>query len=342
MNYNVRRVLAITTGGTIAATPGKFGLRPTEKKQDVISLVRKHLQKMKIVVEVKHLKPVDSTNMLTAHRKEIATIIFQNAHGFDGFVITHGTDTMVDTAAALTFMIQRLGKPIVLTGSQISAYKPRTDGINNMLAAFEIATQDFGEVLIAFGNHIIRGPRAIKYDEQGFNAFQSTRVQPIGKIGIDIRPHVHRIKRFNGDPILFTDFDTNIGFFHPMSGVDHHRFEDMVSDKMIHGLVVVGFGAGNISEAYYNGISMATKMNKPIIVVTQCLEGGAEMGIYEVGTRPLELGAISGEDMTMQTATQKLMYALGRIRAESIAPEEIINYVKRITHMNYAEEISKL
>ncbi|MDO8554782.1 MAG: asparaginase [Candidatus Micrarchaeota archaeon] len=333
------RVLVIETGGTIAQKRSRDGVfRPAENEANLIDRIKSVFRFADVKTE-KLAKMIDSTNMLTEQRAMIANIIYHNANEFEGFVITHGTDTMADTAAALTFMLQDLGKPIVLTGSQISIYEPRSDGMGNLIAAIRTATQDYGEVVIAFGNGVWRGPRTIKDDEEGFNAFLSPRTPQIGKIGITIEPDYGRIKRHKAETRLFTKFDTSIGFFYPMSGVSVDTFSAQVRDPNIHGFVMVGFGAGNIPEVYYEGIKEATRVHKPVLVVTQCLKGAADMGIYEVGAVPLRLGAISGGDMTMQTATQKLMYALGRANVEKVGDTRRIDFVKHIIYTDYAHEI---
>lgn len=346
------RLLFIETGGTIAQLPAQRTVRnghgmhrmtilkpPRGKPRSIVKQVKGISSIARYEVEV--FKAIDSTDMLTADRIRVAKLIYQNARDFDGFVVVHGTDTMADTASALTFMIQRLGKPIVLTGSQIPLYKPRTEGRNNVLAAAEVATQDFGEVVIAFGEEVVRGPCAIKEDEQAPTAFKSPRVPPIGKIGIDIVPAEHRIRRFQGDPIPFTDFDTNIAFFYPASGADVNTFTSQVENPEVHGVVVVGFGAGNVPKTYHSAISRATGLHKPVMVVTECLKGQAEM-VYEAGAIPIELGAISGCDMTMKCAVQKLMYALGRAATGGIEPEKHIGFIKDIMHTIYAKELSVL
>jgi len=331
------RVLVIETGGTIAQKRGRDGVfRPAD---ECVTPRVKGISRIADIQVERLSRLIDSTNMLTDERAALAEKVYANAEEYDGFVIVHGTDTMADTAAALTFMIQGLGKPIVLTGSQISIYEPRTDGIGNISSAIRAATMDFGEVAIAFGNGIYRGPRSIKDDEEGFNAFLSPRTPPIGKIGIVIDAAENRIRRFRSEVRLFTGFDTNIAFVYPASGISTDTFTSQVRQDSIHGFVFVGFGAGNIPKTYYPGIEEAAKSNKPVVVVTQCIKGAADMGIYEVGSVPRKLGAISGGDMTMPTATQKLMYALGRARQEGIEPGRVIDFVRKIIQTIYAKEM---
>lgn len=333
-----QKVLILETGGTIAQKPGADRVhRPTG--ETVTGRVR-GLAKIADIEVMQPSKPIDSSNMLTAQRAVLAETIYKNAAGFDGFVILHGTDTMADTAAALTYMMQGLGKPIVLTGSQIPIYDPRTDGTANIIASVQTAIQDYGEVVIVFGSGVFRGPRTIKIDEESLNAFDSPRTPPVGKVGITIEPSEHRIKRSESEAKLFTKFDTNISVTYPVSGISEDTFSSQVRQRNIHGFVFVGFGAGNTGKVYYKGIEQAIKLHKPIVVVTQCLKGAADMGLYEGGAVALQYGAISGGDMTVQTATQKLMYALGRAREEGVVGADRIKFVKEIIHNIYADDIS--
>ncbi len=291
-------------------------------------------------VEVERLpKLIDSTNMTTKERAELAEKIYKNASKFDGFVIIHGTDSMVETGAALTFMVQGLGKPIILTGAQMSIYNDDSDGPHNVRSAIKAATMDYGEVAIVFNEGVYRAVRAMKYDESALTAFTSPRTPTIGKVGIEFFECEHRIRRHGGELRLFTGFDTNVAFFYPASGLSVDTFTKILAMKNVHGAVFAGFGAGNIPNVYYRGIERAVSMNKPLVVVTQCPQGAADMGIYEVGAVPLQLGAISGGDMTIQTATQKLMYALGKAKYDKIPPKDRIDFVKQIIHTDYAKEI---
>ncbi|VVB56937.1 Glutamyl-tRNA(Gln) amidotransferase subunit D [uncultured archaeon] len=332
-------VLLIETGGTIAQKPGKNGaLSPTG--QSVLSRLKDIGRIAKLEAERLPVA-LDSTNMLHEQRAHIAQIIHHNANAFDGFVVVHGTDTMSDTAAALTFMLQGLGKPVILTGSQLPIIDERSDGVRNLYSAVTAATQDYGEVAIAFGNGIYRGPRTIKVDSEGFDAFASPRTAPIGKVGIRIEPQEGRITRADsaGEKRLFTSFDTQIGFFYPMSGVGSRIFTSQIDHPDLHAFVFVGFGAGNVPEVYYDSIEHARQLHKPIVVVTQCIQGSVNMRLYQTGAIPLKLGAISGGDMTLQTATQKLMYALGKAEAKKVVPEKLVSFVRDIMYVNYAKEI---
>lgn len=333
----IKKILLIKTGGTIAQERGLDGVfRPSDKEyMDEIKGIHDLAE-----IVVAHPANIDSTNMETSHRAMLAELIHKNYRDYDGFVIVHGTDTMADTAASLNYMLQDLGKPIVLTGSQKSIFEPGSDGTNNLYYAVKAATMDLGETVIAFGDKILRGNRAIKISEHGINAFDTPRIKPVGEIGIDVMLLDERIGRYNGDPRLFTDFDTNIESYHQSSGTNTDIFKKYVDDDSVHGIIIGGFGAGNVQSRLIPHIKEATKKGKPVLVVTNCLLGAADMGIYEVGSAPLEAGAISAGDLTMEAATQKLMYAIGRANKEGYAGAQKISYVKDLIHRVYGRDMS--
>lgn len=330
------RIFAIVTGGTVVQKPNRSGaLRPVQINPfDRIPGLSRIVN-----LEVASFEPlIDSTEMTHEDRAKIATMIHEVSRDYDGFVIVHGTDTMHYTASALTFMVQGLGKPIIITGGQFPIFSPKTDAKRNLFAAIEAASMDIGEVAIVFGNALLRGPRSIKFDEEGLDAFDSPRCPHIGKLGISIDLSETRRKRFDGESHLFTDFDTNLAIFYPGSGASVSVLDSTIENPNIHGLAFIGFGAGNVPKIYYPGIEKARGLGKPIVVVTECLRGRADMKLYEVGAGALKLGAISGGDMTVQAAFMKVMYALGREKRIT-EPLARIEAVKAIIHRDYANEI---
>ena len=337
MTMTKLKVLMLQTGGTVGQKRDADGVfRPAD--EDYIDRVPAIRELADITVE--RTANIDSTNMDTSQRATLAQKIHQNSRMYDGFVIVHGTDTMADTAAALNYMIQNLGKPIILTGSQKSIFEPGTDAPNNLYYSVKAATTDLGEVVIAFGDKIIRGNRAIKISEQGLNAFSSPRVSPVAEVGIDIILADHRIKRYNGDPVLFTDFDTQIELYQQSSGTNTGIFENYVKDEGINGIVLGAYGAGNVQDRLVPHIEKATELGKPVLVVTNCQLGAADMNVYAVGSAPLKAGAISAGDMTMEAGIQKLMYAIGRANKECLVGKDKIDFVKDLIHRPYAGDIT--
>lgn len=331
------KVLLIHTGGTLSQERGGDGVfRPSEK--NYLDLV----ERINDIADITFEKTanIDSSNMETKHRAMLAQKVYDNHLRYSGFVIVHGTDTMVDSAAAINYMLQGLGKPIVFTGSQKSIFEPGSDAQNNLYYAVKAATLDLGEVVIAFGDRIVRGNRSLKISEQGLNAFDSPRVSPVGEIGIDIILADHRISKYNGDPVVFTDFDTNIELYQQSSGTNTTIFKKYVDDKDIHGIVVGAYGAGNVQERLVPYIKEATQKGKPVLVVTSCILGAADMGIYETGAEPLKAGAISAGDLTTEAAIQKLMYAVGRANKSNYEEKEKLDFVQTLIQRDYAKDMT--
>jgi|TARA_B100002003_G_C13933251_1_gene453287 L-asparaginase/Glu-tRNA(Gln) amidotransferase subunit D len=151
----------------------------------------------------------------------------------------------------------------------------------------------------------------------------------------------HRYTRSDGDPILFTDFCNNVESYAPKSGSNTSAFRrGYVDNDDVEGIVFVGLGAGNINEKYNEDIKRAVQAGKPVLIVTNCLEGAADSGIYGVGSAPLLAGAQPAGDMTAESINQKLMYALGRVKAKGVPTNKIPESVDRIIRRPYAGEIT--
>jgi len=342
-------ILIIKTGGTVCQKPNKNGyLEPSN--EEYLHLVGG----LDDIVEysIENLEYIDSTDMETnfkteqqkaKDRADIAKVIYKNAFKYDGFVVIHGTDTMAETAAALTYMIQDFKKPIVLTGSQRSIWRPRSDAQNNIYTAVQAATMDLGEVVIAFGNYLWRGSRVRKIDEEGYDAFSTPDTEPLGKITAlseDIKLFGHRVRRGDSDPKIFTDFDTRVFHYAHVSGatVDEDLLYIAKSEHN-HGIILGSFGAGNLPKRLLEFIREAKKNGKQVFVYTRCEIGAADMGIYSVGAAPLEAGAQSAGDMTLEALGQKLMYAMGRAMHEGLSGEEKLKFVESIIRKPYNFDI---
>jgi L-asparaginase len=201
MGLSLPRILILDTGGTISQTASADGsLVPCST--DYIEMVPRLHDIARL--EVLRLERMDSSDMTSILRMEMARLIYENYDGFDGFVVIHGTDTMVETAAALSYMVQNLGKPVVLTGAQLPIFAPGPDGLNNLYYSVKAASMDLGEVVICFGDRILRGNRSIKENVHGFNAFHSFRVPPLGELGVSGPPHPPQY--FPAPFLLFLEF----------------------------------------------------------------------------------------------------------------------------------------
>lgn len=305
----MKKILIIDTGGTISQEKGDNGsLIPGVA--DIVQIV----PRLKEVADIDYtlIQRIDSTDITQELRVLIVKEIEKRHTEFDGFVIAHGTDTMADTACALNYMVQNLGKPIILTGAQLPMFAPGPDGHNNLYYSVKAATDDIGEVVICFGDRIIRGNRSYKENVEGFNAFNSPREPFIGNLGVNIRLNHHRIKRYNGSPKFFTDFEKGVVVHYQVSGGDCDPLKYYIDDDQIKGVVLVGYGTGNVQTKLLNSIRALTKADKKVVIVSACAKGTTILEQYQTGFAAKEAGALPGLDLSIQAACQKMIYALGR------------------------------
>ncbi len=306
------RILILDTGGTISQKPGSQGaLEPCAT--DYIDLV----PRLHEIARINHvrLERMDSTDMTTDLRGQIAEKIAEAYEDHDGFVVLHGTDTMADTAASLNYMLRGLGKPVVLTGAQLPIFAPGPDGMNNLYYSVKTAGMDLGEVVICFGDRILRGSRSMKENVHGFNAFSSLRVPPLGELGVSVQLLDHRIPRRESTVDLFTAFDSGVIYLPMTSGTSLPLLDNLAQWKDLHGLVLGGFGTGNIPTSQMEGLKKILDRQIPVVVVTTCMKGETNLNQYHVGQAAKDLGVIEGGDLSPSSAVQKLMYALGLVNA---------------------------
>lgn len=281
-------------------------------------------------IEVEYIDNIDSTNITTAHWDRIAKVIEDKYDQYDGFVITHGTNTLAYTASALSFALQNLGKPVVLTGSQIPGNQIETDARRNFVNAIRVATMDLAGVVIVFDEEIILGTRASKVSESKLDAFETINWDDLGEIRIDIRlSDEHRPRHIR--PInLQTGFEDNITVITLFPQMNPVTLRDAIHKK-VKGVILRGYGAGGISYAYLEILEELKKRKIPVVVSTQCLEGATLMHMDDVGTKALKAGVIQAHDMSIECTITKLMWALKHAPYESI---------KEIMHHNYTGEIN--
>lgn len=304
-----------------------------QKKEDAIDSLLKLEPRLKKIVklDVSYVDNIDSTNIKPKHWDKIADIIYKEYDNYDGFVIIQGTDTMAYTSSALSFVLQNLGKPVVLTGSQIPGDKLETDAKRNFVNAIKVATMDISGVMVVFDWEIILGSRATKISESKLDAFETINWDLLGEIRVDIRLNIKDQKRQDKKLKLAKGFESKIMVVNLFPGMPDNFLDKMI-DSGIKGLVLIGFGTGNVSYEYLTAIKKARRKKIPIAVDTQCLRGVTRMDTYDVGKKALEAGVIEAYDMTIESVTTKLMWALKR------APYEKI---KEIMHTNYTDEINK-
>lgn len=250
------------------------------------------------------------------HWAELATLLAAERDQHDGFVITHGTDTMAYTAAALSFMLPGFAKPIILTGAQRPLAEIRTDARSNLIDAVEVATKAFPEVAIVFGGLVLRGNRSRKRSLEDYRAFDSPNYPALGEVGTELILNDSVIRRSDEPFCLATDHDPHVLHIRLAPGMHGSSLEGL-DTRRTRGIVLQAFGAGNIPitegrEAF--PLARLRDEGVPVLVLSGCEYGMVNLSLYEGGQRAASFGAVSGRDMTAEAAVVKMMCALGRSR----------------------------
>lgn len=260
---------------------------------------------------------IDSSLISPEHWVKLAEMIDELYGDYSGFIVIHGTDTLSYTAAAMSFMLKNLDKPVVLTGSQLPFFDRRSDAYSNLVSSLDVVIDGrIKEVVVVFNNKVYRGNRVKKRDVWDFHAFYSPNMEILAKlgIGIDIRRNsaAGRIaEEFSVDTRICMDV-LSVSFF---PGLDFSFYLPMISDNRIRGILIEAYGSGNIPSDN-PGLDLlfmeASRNDIPIVVCSQSPVGRVDLELYEAAEKALFYGLISAGDMTKEAALVKLMAALGR------------------------------
>lgn len=270
------------------------------------------------VISFEH--PIDSSDMEPRHWQAIGLLIQEHHQSQDGFVVLHGTDTMAYTASALSFMLQNLSKPVVFTGAQLPISESRSDARENLITALEIASSfkdgkpRVPEVCIYFDYELIRGSRARKVESMHFDAFQSENYPHLAKAGVTIDYNEKAIQKAGSGPLkLLQKFDQSVAILKLFPGITEAAVESIVGQPGIKALIIETFGAGNAPTAdwFIRVLKEAIRRGLLVLNVSQCPGGMVVQGKYETSRSLLEIGVISGGDLTIEAAVTKLMLLLG-------------------------------
>lgn len=322
MTY-MNKVLLIYTGGTIGMNrnPRTGALEPFNF-ESLLSNVPELQQVSTEIATFQFNPPIDSSDMSPERWVDLAHVITNNYNLYDGFVILHGTDTMAYTASALSYILENLTKPVILTGSQLPIGQVRTDGKENVITSIEIASAKYQdgkamvpEVCIYFNGHLMRGNRTTKQSADNFNAFESFNYGHLADAGVNINYHTSRILMPDYSKSVQPRFvlDPSVIVFTVFPGIQEDLIRHVLMSPKLRSIVMRTYGSGNAPQYPWlmNALKEATGKGKIIVNISQCMAGSVEMGRYDTGYQLKEAGVISGHDSTVESAVTKLMYLQG-------------------------------
>ncbi|GAB3290819.1 asparaginase [Hymenobacter tenuis] len=315
-------ILVIYTGGTAGMAYNKRGeLVPMDFEQ--IRRKIPELRQLKMQVHVVNLgEPIDSSNVTVDDWLRLAALIQENYALYDGFVVLHGTDTMAYSAAALSFLLENLGKTVVFTGAQVPVGRIRTDARRNLVTALEMAaarhpvagTVRVPEVCLFFNEQLIRGNRAKKVESQQYNAFRSENYPPLARAGIELEFNDKQIRMLPAAPLhVHQRLDDRVTIMRLFPGISEPMMRAQLEADGLRGCVLETYGSGNAPTApwFLKCLRDAADRGVFLLNVSQCEEGRVMQGRYETSAYLTELGIIGGDDITVEAAITKLMFVLG-------------------------------
>ena len=320
---NKPKILLIYTGGTIGMVKdSKTGVLHTFNFNKLLT----HIPEINLlncsIKSISFDEPIDSSNMNISNWIQLAEIIENNYHDFDGFVVLHGSDTMSYTASAISFMFENLTKPIIFTGSQLPIGDLRTDAKENLITSIQIASsQEYekpivSEVCLYFEYKLYRANRTTKVNAEHFEAFESLNFPPLGESGVHLKfskQLLFKPKDINEPLKVRKKLDNNIVILKIFPGITETVVNTILSINNLKGVIIETYGAGNApTETWFvNLLHKTIKKGVHVVNVSQCIGGSVILGHYETSAHLKKIGIINGKDITTESALAKLMYLLG-------------------------------
>lgn len=328
---NQKKILLIATGGTIATKITDNGLVPQMTSQEILACI----PEIANICEVSTIQlfNLDSTNICHIQWIQVAECIQTHYNQYDGFVVTHGTDTMAYIAAALSYMIQESPKPIVITGSQKSIYRKETDGRVNLLNAFYYAISPYASgVRVVFDGKAILGTRARKTRTKSYNAFSSIDYPETARIRDGRVIPIAEEKYVNQFPKFYQNLDPSVFVLKLIPGISADIFTYL--KEKYDAVIIESFGVGGIpsygNDDFFQAIGHWIQSGKILIMATQVPHEGSDMEVYQVGyTIKEKYNLIESYDMTLEAVVAKTMWILGQTKDRKIFRKMFYQPVQR-------------
>lgn len=322
----MKKILIMNTGGTLSSVMHKNGMAPGLKTEDLAEQL--HIVSSGVDLELQDVMALDSANVFPEDWAMLAQKISDVWQDYDGIVIIHGTDTLAYTSSMLSFMLQNISIPVVVTGSQLSMADSVTDAMENCRCAIHMAASEVPGVYVAFNRKVMRGCRASKVRSLSFDAFDSINAPYAATISsLGMRINEKSIRYPHGKFHLLNHYSDRVFLLKMFPGIEPDTLR-LLKDQGYKGIYIEAFGMGGMPFIKHDFIKAAKEVvdsGVTVLVGTQVRYEGANLSVYETGMKALEAGVISAHDMTSEASVTKLMWVLG----QTDDPQEIKDYFKK-------------
>lgn len=298
----MKNILMLATGGTIACRQTGHGLAPALTGEELIEFIPQleHICRVTVVNPMS----IDSTDISARNRAQLAQMIWDYKELYDGFVITHGTDTLGFTTAQIYHMLPNFPKPIIVTGAQSPMGEPDSDADGNLLGAFRFACTEYQGVAAFLHGKLIRGNHVVKVDSQARESFRSVGAQPDGVTSSNGMPVINHMQQRTGEPRMITELDSNMFLLRLIPDLDPSIFDFLCK---YHKVVIQAYGAGGIPTRLEKVLQKLIRSGTKVYLTTQCTFGGIDLHKYQVGRRAEALGVVCLGDRTIEDALAAIM-----------------------------------